>query len=48
MKMYLNQKFILENASSVCGMLLTTECVITEMKSAEPAMQMGGGMLGIM
>ncbi|MDF0718542.1 chaperonin GroEL [Kaistella sp. PBT33-4] len=33
----------LENAASVSGMLLTTECVITEVKSAEPAMPMGGG-----
>ncbi|QOW11402.1 chaperonin GroEL [Kaistella flava (ex Peng et al. 2021)] len=32
----------LENAASVSGMLLTTECVITEVKSAEPAMPMGG------
>jgi len=30
----------LENAASVSGMLLTTECVITEVKSAEPAMPM--------
>ena len=34
----------LENAASVSGMLLTTECVITEIKSAEPAMPMGDGM----
>ncbi|MCS3871429.1 chaperonin GroL [Chryseobacterium ginsenosidimutans] len=32
----------LENAASVSGMLLTTECVITEVKSTEPAMPMGG------
>ncbi|WP_267402105.1 MULTISPECIES: chaperonin GroEL [unclassified Chryseobacterium] len=38
----------LENAASVSGMLLTTECVITEVKSAEPAMPMGGGMPGMM
>ena len=38
----------LENAASVAGMLLTTECVITEVKSAEPAMPMGGGMPGMM
>jgi chaperonin GroEL len=38
----------LENAASVSGMLLTTECVITEIKSAEPAMPMGGGMPGMM
>jgi len=29
-------------------MLLTTECVITEVKRAEPAMPMGGGVPGIM
>lgn len=33
----------LENAASVAGMLLTTECVITEVKKDEPAMPMGGG-----
>ncbi len=33
----------LENAASVSGMLLTTECVITEVKKDEPAMPMGGG-----
>ncbi|RIU86061.1 chaperonin GroEL [Candidatus Karelsulcia muelleri] len=38
----------LENAASVSGMLLTTECVITEIKKEEPAMPnsnsgMGGG-----
>jgi chaperonin GroEL len=38
----------LENAASVSGMLLTTECVITEVKSAEPSMPMGGGMPGMM
>ena len=38
----------LENAASVSGMLLTTECVITEVKSAEPQMPMGGGMPGMM
>lgn len=40
----------LENAASVAGMLLTTECVITEMKKDEPAMppMPGGGMGGIM
>ncbi|PWN70048.1 chaperonin GroEL [Chryseobacterium phosphatilyticum] len=38
----------LENAASVSGMLLTTECVITDIKSAEPAMPMGGGMPGMM
>jgi chaperonin GroEL len=41
----------LENAASIAGMLLTTECVITEKKeeNAAPAMPpMGGGMGGMM
>ncbi len=38
----------LENAASVAGMLLTTECVITEVKKDEPQMPMGGGMPGMM
>lgn len=39
----------LENAASVAGMLLTTECVITEIPKDEPAMPpMGGGMPGMM
>ncbi len=38
----------LENAASVAGMLLTTECVITESKKDEPQMPMGGGMPGMM
>ncbi|KIA85986.1 chaperonin GroEL [Kaistella jeonii] len=38
----------LENAASVAGMLLTTECVITEVKKDEPGMPMGGGMPGMM
>src|SRR5690606_11090475 len=38
----------LENAASVAVMLLTTECVITEIKKDEPAMPMGGGMPGMM
>ena len=38
----------LENAASVAGMLLTTECVVTEIKKDEPAMPMGGGMPGMM
>ena len=39
----------LENAASVAGMLLTPECVITEIPKAEPAMPpMGGGMPGMM
>ncbi|WP_185117603.1 hypothetical protein [Chryseobacterium sp. PMSZPI] len=43
-----SKKVALENTASVSGMLLTTECVITEVKSAEPAMPMGGGMPGMM
>ncbi|KRO54863.1 MAG: molecular chaperone GroEL, partial [Cryomorphaceae bacterium BACL11 MAG-121001-bin54] len=39
----------LENAASVAGMLLTTECVIVEIKENNPAMPaMGGGMPGMM
>ncbi|MCG7281696.1 chaperonin GroEL [Chryseobacterium taklimakanense] len=39
----------LENAASVAGMLLTTECVVTEIAKPEPAMPpMGGGMPGMM
>ncbi|MBS1646425.1 MAG: chaperonin GroEL [Bacteroidetes bacterium] len=36
----------LENAASVAGMLLTTECVIADKKEDKPAMPMGGGMDG--
>lgn len=40
----------LENAASIAGMFLTTECVITDKKEANPApqMPMGGGMGGMM
>ena len=39
----------LENAASVAGMLLTTECVITEIPKPEvPMSPMGGGMPGMM
>ncbi|CAI8261763.1 MAG: 60 kDa chaperonin 3 [Flavobacteriia bacterium] len=41
----------LENASSVAGMLLTTEATITEIPKEEPAMPPmppGGGMGGMM
>lgn len=41
----------LENAASVAGMLLTTECVVTEIKKDEPApmpQMPGGGMGGMM
>jgi len=36
----------LENAASVAGMLLTTECVIADKKEDKPAMSMPGGMDG--
>ena len=40
----------LENAASIAGMLLTTECTITDIKSKEAPMPMpqGGGMGGMM
>ncbi len=40
----------LENAASIAGMFLTTECVITEKKEENPVpqMPMGGGMGGMM
>lgn len=41
----------LENAASIAGMLLTTECVISNHKDPNPAPQMppmGGGMDGMM
>ena len=40
----------LENAASIAGMFLTTECVITEKKEDNPVpqMPMGGGMGGMM
>ncbi|MDR3046981.1 MAG: chaperonin GroEL [Bacteroidales bacterium] len=36
----------LENAASIAGMLLTTECVLAEIKEETPAAPMGGGMPG--
>lgn len=47
MKMYLNKKFILENVALVSEMLLTVECLITEVKSAEPSMPIGSGLPGM-
>jgi len=44
-------RIALENASSIAGMVLTTECVISEKpskESAAPAMPHGGGMPGMM
>lgn len=39
----------LENAASIAGMLLTTECVLADIKEEGPAMPpMGGGMGGMM
>ena len=40
----------LENAASIAGMLLTTECVLSEIKEETPAAPMGGmnpGMQGM-
>jgi chaperonin GroEL len=39
-------RIALENAASIAGMLLTTECVLAEIKEEAPAMPMGGGMPG--
>ena len=36
----------IENAASIAGMLLTTECVLAEIKEETPAAPMGGGMPG--
>ena len=43
-------RIALENAASVAGMILTTECALIDIKEdAAPAMpQMGGGMPGMM
>ncbi len=46
-------RIALENAASIAGMFLTTECVITDIKEDEPPMPMGGapgmgGMGGMM
>lgn len=39
-------RIALENTASIAGMLLTTECVLAEIKEETPAMPMGGGMPG--
>ncbi len=39
-------RIALENAASISGMLLTTECVLAEVKEETPAPPMGGGMPG--
>ncbi|MBO4231773.1 MAG: chaperonin GroEL [Bacteroidales bacterium] len=36
----------IENAASIAGMLLTTECVLSEIKEEAPVAPMGGGMAG--
>ena len=44
-------RIALENAASIAGMFLTTECVLVDQKEDEPAMPpagMGGGMPGMM
>ncbi|MFC2087663.1 chaperonin GroEL [Bacteroidota bacterium] len=39
-------RIALENAASIAGMLLTTECVVVEEKEDEPPMPAGGGGMG--
>ncbi|MEI6694809.1 MAG: chaperonin GroEL [Bacteroidota bacterium] len=39
-------RIALENAASISGMLLTTECVLADIKEETPAPPMGGGMPG--
>jgi chaperonin GroEL len=39
-------RIAMENAASIAGMLLTTECVLAEIKEEKPEMPMGGGMPG--
>ncbi|MBU3821229.1 chaperonin GroEL [Flavobacteriaceae bacterium XHP0103] len=39
-------RIALENAASVSGMILTTECALTDIKEEAPAMPAGGGMGG--
>ncbi|HXJ97696.1 MAG TPA: chaperonin GroEL [Gelidibacter sp.] len=41
-------RIALENAASVAGMILTTECALVEIKEEASAMPMGGGMPGMM
>jgi len=36
----------LQNAASISGLLLTTECVVVDQPETEPAMPMGGGDMG--
>jgi chaperonin GroEL len=39
-------RFALQNAASIAGLLLTTECLITEIPEKEKPMAGGGGMGG--
>lgn len=39
-------RIALENAASIAGMMLTTECVLAEEKKDEPAMPAGAGGMG--
>jgi len=41
------ERSALENASSIAGLLLTTEAVISEIKEDKPEMPAGGGMGGM-
>ena len=42
-------RIALENAASVAGMILTTECALVDIKEDAPTMPpMGGGMPGMM
>jgi chaperonin GroEL len=41
-------RIALENAASVAGMILTTECALIDIKEDAPSMPMGGGMPGMM
>ncbi len=41
-------RIALENAASVAGMILTTECALADIKEDSPSMPMGGGMPGMM
>jgi chaperonin GroEL len=40
-------RIALENAASIAGMLLTTECVLAEIKEDKPDMPMNPGMGGM-
>ena len=42
------ERVALENAASIAGMFLTTECVVCDKPEPEPPMPAGGGMPGMM